>query len=364
MTTIVGALAPGGRGGDGGPACDAAVFHPSGVIVDHDGNLVIADSNNGALRLVDGDGIIRTIAGGHGFGYSGDGGPAVDAQLSQPTMMVVDSVGNLLIADRDNHAIRRIDRDGVITTVAGGNGEGNTGDGGPATSALLNRPRGLAIDADGALYLTDRDNHSVRRIDPTGIITTVIGGGFGYAGDGGPASEACLKRPRGLAFDRAGALYIADRNNHAIRKVDGDGTISTFAGGNGDGYGGDGGPATEAQLNFPSGIVFDRAGNAYISDHLNHAIRKVDRAGVMSTVVGGNGAGFTGDGGPADAAQIFYPSGLELGPTGDLYIADRNNNAVRAVAGIGDMQDGATPLGPPARGLRARWARRSASRAS
>jgi sugar lactone lactonase YvrE len=322
-----------GRAGQGGRATAAQLRHPSGVVADRAGAVYIADSNSGAIRVVDPDGGIRTIAGDHGDGYAGDGGQALDARFSKPTMVVLDEAGNLFVADRDNHAIRRVDLDGVVTTVAGGNGEGATGDGGPATQAQLNCPRGLAIDGGGSLYFTDRDNHSVRRVDPSGVITTIT------ASRGSRLTPwkrpVTLRRPRGLAFDAADDLYVADRNNHAIRRIDRRGVMTTFAGGNGEGYSGDGGPATRAQFRYPSGIVFDRDGNAFVSDHLNHAIRKIDPAGVITTVVGGNGAGYTGDGGEALAAQIEYPSGLALDAEGNLYIADRNNDAVRKVAGLG-----------------------------
>ena len=343
ISTVAGGLGP-GRDPDATPAVASRLRHPSGVLVDRDGTLLIADSDNNRLCRIDREGRLVTVAGNpspataplgaHGAGYDGDGGPAVRAHLFQPTMMVIDSGGNILIADRDNDAIRRVDLQGTITTVAGGNGEGYLGDDGPARDAHLYHPRGLAIDTRDNLYLTDRDNHLVRRIDAAGVITSVAGGHKGYSGDGGPARRAAMLRPRGLGLDRKGNLYIADRNNHAIRKVTRRGRISTWAGGNGEGYSGDGGPAVRATFRYTSGIVFGPDGSAYVSDHLNHAIRKIDRRGTITTVVGGNGAGLAGDGGDALAAQIQYPSGVDLGPDGALYVADRNNDAVRRVEAV------------------------------
>jgi len=257
-------------------------------------------------------------------------------------MMVVDEAGRLIIADRDNHAVRRVDADGTIVTIAGGNGEGSSGDGGPATEALLRCPRGLAIDPSGAIFLTDRDNGAIRRIGLDGTITTVLGGRR-RIGDLRPVR---LRHPRGIGFDPAGVLHVADRNNHAVRRVHRPRRATTIAGGNGEGYDGDGGPATAATLRYPSGVAFDVDGNAYISDHLNHAIRRIDRSGIITTVVGGNGKGYDGDGGPATAARIEYPSGLAFDLEGNLYIADRQNDAVRKVSALG--RPGPAPgIGPP-----------------
>jgi sugar lactone lactonase YvrE len=305
------------------------LFHPSGVAFDNRGNLYIADSNNHAIRKVRIDGTVTTIAGGSGMGYAGDGGPARAARLFLPTDIALDQRGSVFIADRDNHAIRRIDASGVITTVAGGNGSGYAGDGGPARAALLNHPRGIALDCTGSIFFTDRHNNAVRRVDPSGIITTVVGGnGQGYRGEGRPARHARLNHPRGIALDWDGNLYVTDYLNHRIRRVDSNGIITTVAGGNGPGYTGDFGPARWAQLNKPSGVAFGRDA-MYVTEHENHCVRRVDRAGFISTVAGGHGSGFGGDGGRAALGRLHWPSGIAVGADGCIYVADRNNDVVR-----------------------------------
>ena len=231
--------------------------------------------------------------------------------------MFVDAAGNLFIADGSNNRIRKVDPAGTISTVAGtgvGGGFGFSGDGGPATGAQLNAPFGVFVDAAGNLFIADVGNHRIRKVDPAGTISTVAGtgvGGFsGFSGDGGPATEAQLHFPAGVFVDAAGNLFIADASNHRIRKMDPAGTISTVAGTGVEGFSGDGGPATEAQLHFPAGVFVDAAGNLFIADASNHRIRKVDPAGTISTVAGTGTAGFSGDGGPATGAQLNGPSGV------------------------------------------------------
>ena len=316
------------------PAHDVMLKHPSGVSLAAHGAILIADSNAHAIRLHRRDGTVVTIAGGNGRGYSGDGGPAVDCQLFEPTMAVTAPDGSILVADRDNDAIRIIRTDGTIDAYAGGQGLGYDGDEGRAAAALIAKPRALALDASGGLWFTDRDNHAVRLVTPDGRVVTVAGGRRGYDGDGGDARRAAMWRPRGLEFDARGHLFIADRNNHAVREVDLDGRISTFAGGNGQGSGGDGGDARAAQFDHVSGIVFDADGVAYISDHFNHSIRRVTPDGRIDTVVGGHGPGHSGDDGDALDCQLSYPSGLVIDGDGTLYIADRNNDLTRVVTGL------------------------------
>ena len=327
----------GGYGGDGGPAVAALLSGPYGVALDGAGNLYIADRDNHRIRKVDSAGVISTVAGAGTYGFGGDGGPAVAAQLDTPYGVAVDGAGNLYIADRNNHRIRKVDSAGAISTVAGG---GPIGDGGAAVAAQLYSPQGVAPDGAGNLYIADLGNRRIRKVDAAGVISTVAGAGTrGYGGDGGAATEAQLG-PRGVALDGAGNLYIADQNNHRIRKVDAAGVISTVAGDGTRGSGGDGGPAVAAQLDLPNGVALDGLGNLYIADTGNHRIRKVDAAGVISTVAGdgevGFGAGgYGGDGGPATAAQLSFPRGVAVDGAGNLYIADSSNNRIRKVDAAG-----------------------------
>ena len=298
--------------------------------MDGAGNLYIADTDNRRIRKVDAAGAISTVAGGGTF-YGGDGGAATAAPLHGTQDVAVDGAGNLYIAERDNHRIRKVDAAGVITTVAGG---GSGGDGGPATAAYLFYPKGVAVDGAGNLYIAE--GNRIRKVDATGVITTVAGdGGFaGYGGDGGAAVAAQLNIPTGVALDGAGNLYIADQFNHRIRKVDAAGVISTVAGTGpgglgGGGFSGDGGAAMAAQLFFPADVAADGAGNLYIADGGNNRIRKVDSAGRISTVAGDGGIGYGGDGGAATAARLYFPRGVALDGAGNLYIADTENDRIR-----------------------------------
>ena len=245
------------------------------------GNLYIADTSNHRIRKVDSTGTITTLAGTEGAGFGGDDGPATEAQLSYPSGVAVDAAGNLYIACWFNHRIRRVDSTGTITTIAGTE-DGFSGDGGPATQAQLNSPYDVAVDRAGNLYIADRENRRIRKVDSERTITTIAGTGQDdFGGDDGPAIEAQISGD-GLAVDGADNLYIADSSNHRIRKVDSTGTITTIAGTGVRGFGGDGGPATEAQLNYPFGVAVDSAGNLYIADTQNHRMRKVDSLGVIT----------------------------------------------------------------------------------
>ena len=323
--------------GDGGPAVAARLYQPYGMAPDGAGNLYIADRGNHRIRKVDAAGMISTVAGG---GLGGDGGAAVAAQLNRPTDVALDAAGNLYIADAGNRRIRKVDAAGVITTVAGDGRRGSDGDGGPAVEAQLSSPYGVALDAAGNLYFSDSGyrpsdvSHRprIRKVDAAGVITTVAGDGTaGFSGDGGAAAAARLSFPYGVALDAAGNLYIADRGNSRIRMVDTAGVITTVAGDGTRGFGGDGGPAVEARLFSPYGVALDAAGNLYIADTWNHRIRKVDAAGVITTVAGDGMRGSDGDGGPATAARLGFPTGVALDAAGNLYIADQNDNSIRKV---------------------------------
>ncbi|MCF6324308.1 MAG: putative Ig domain-containing protein [Gammaproteobacteria bacterium] len=327
----------GGRGysGDGGLATQARFNSPYSVAVAADGTLYIADDDNNRIRRVTPDGIISTVVGTGVAGYSGDGGPADQAQLSVVRNVVIGSDGSLYIADVFNERVRRVDPDGIITTVAGSGGSGAySGDGGPATEAKLDlhSSPGMALGPDGSLYIADVSNHRVRRVGPDGIITTVAGRSvWGFSGDGGPATEASFLFPTGIALAPDGSLYISDNRNHRIRRVAVDGIVTTVVGTGVQGYAGDGGPAVQAQLRFPAGLAFAPDGYLYIADASNQRVRRVGPDGIITTVAGRGPVSNRdyGDGGPADQSGLEVPFNVSLGPDGSLYISDistfRNN---------------------------------------
>ncbi|HWQ32319.1 MAG TPA: BACON domain-containing carbohydrate-binding protein [Blastocatellia bacterium] len=278
--------------------------------------------------------LLTTIAGNGLAGFSGDNGAAQAASLSRPIRLAYDGAGNLYFADFNNHRVRRVAPNGIITTIAGNGVAGFSGDGGPATQAQLNFPLGVAIDRDGSLYITEQNNHRVRKVTAaTGVITTIAGSGaLGSSGDGGPATAAAMNEPRGLVFDKAGNAYIADTRNNRIRRVTTDGHISTFAGTGRDDFGGDGGPAKDAFLSFPLGLALDAAGNLYIGDSGNSRIRRVSASdGVITTVAGNGFVGFDGDGGPARDATLNSPAGVAVDGAGNIYFVDQGNARVRRV---------------------------------
>jgi len=324
-----------GFSGDNGPATSAELGEPLNVAVDSAGNVYIADFSNNRIRVVS-NGVIVTVAGNGTVGFGGDDGPATSAELAGPLGVAVDSAGNVYIADFYNNRIRRLSG-GVITTVAGNGIASSNGDNGPATGAQLNLPQSIAVDAAGNLYISDAGSSRVYKVS-NGVITTVAGNGTaGFSGDNGPAAGAQLNLyESGLAVDSAGNLYIADTLNNRIRKV-ANGVITTVAGngplGLGGAFSGDNGPAASAELGTPLGIAVDSAGNLYIADSLNGRIREVSN-GVITTVAGsgfGIGSGGIGDSGPATSAVLIGPQGVAVDSHGNLYIADTGNNRIRKV---------------------------------
>jgi len=333
----------GGYSGDGGAATNAGLNYAEDVAVDSTGNLYIDDSHNDVIRKVNGNGIISTVAGNNslGRGYSGDGGAATNATLNYPNGVAVDGQGNLYIADSVNNVIRKINASGIITTVAGNasQGAGYSGDGGAATNATLNSPIVVRVDTAGNLYIADVGNNVIRKVNTSGIITTVAGNyslGGGYSGDGGAATNAALNQPHGVVLDGTGNLYVSEGGNNVVRKVNAAGIISTVAGKKslGGGYSGDGGAATNAALNNPIGITIDSAGNLFIAEYGNNVVRRVDATGTISTVVGSHnlGGGYSGDGSAATNAALNNPIGVALDGSGNLYIGDAHNNVIRKVA--------------------------------
>lgn len=345
ITTVAG-TGEFGFSGDGGPAVNAKLSSlVESVTVDSAGIVYIADAGNSRVRRIGRDGIIDTSAGSdfHPGRATGDGGLATLASLAGPTDLAVDSSGNLYIADYarvgflELNRIRRVDPHGIISTIAGCGG--CYGDGGHVTYAETAQTRDVARDPSGNLYFSDVEAHRVRRITPEGIISLVAGNGqSGHGGDNGPAVEASLSYPAGIAFDRSGNLYIADTANHRVRRVTPDGRIGTVAGTGDFGFSGDGGPATQARLANPEGVTVDDSGNLLISDTGNHRIRQVSPDGVITTLAGTNGEGFSGDGGPAVAAQLSSPRYTVIGGDGSVYVADTLNHRVRKVSPDGVIQ--------------------------
>lgn len=335
-----------GFGGDGGPATAAQLNAPTAVALSPDGGLLIADAGNQRIRKVLPDGRIVTVAGTGVRGFLGDGGSATNAQLATPSSVSATGDGGFLIADSGNHAVRKVLPDGTIETVAGTPGAlGYTGDNGPATSAKLAYPHGVAETADGGFLIADTSNHCVRRVFANGTIVTVAGTGTGgYSGDGGPATAAQLHDPNGVAVTSDGGFLIADTTNNRIRRVRPDGTIVTAAGAGSAGLAGDGGLATSALIYAPEGVASSPDGGFLIADSGNDRLRRVSPAGVITTFAGTT-SGFSGDDGPAVAARLELPYAVAVTAGGGALVADYDNARIRAVAGA-NPSGGPAPLAP------------------
>jgi uncharacterized protein (TIGR03437 family) len=322
-----------GSTGDNGLAASAELNGPDGVAMDSAGNLFIADYYNNKVRKVTPAGTITTVAGTGDDGSGGDLGPAISARLSHPSGVAVDNAGNLFIADYMNNRIRKVTPGGTISTVAGNGTEGYNGDSIPATSAELWLPIGVAVDSAGNLFIAELTGYRIRKVTPAGTISTVAGNGSpGY--NDGPATSAGLNFPTGVAVDGAGNIFIADRGNNFIRKVTPAGMMSRVAGNGNQGFSGDGGPATSAALSYPSGVAVDAAGDLFIADAGNNLIRKVTPDGTISTVAGNRTSSSGGDGGPATSAGISSPPGVIVDNAGNLFIADFGNNKIRKLTPI------------------------------
>ena len=323
-----------GYSGDGGPATAAVLREPFMCAFDPAGNLVFSESRNYCVRRIDAQtGVITTLVGDGQAGYSGDGGPAAQARLYEPYSLTVDNNGDIYIVDRLNAAVRKVDgATGIISTVAGTGEPGYGGDGGPGTLAQLREPNDCYLDGRGGLLIADIQDQRIRRLDlDTGIITTFAGNGEKVrAGDGLPATQASILGARAVCMDGIGNTYIAEREGNGVRKVDTSGIMSTLAGTGERGYTGDGGPAIAATWGAPKAIRCDAAGDVIVVDTENHAIRRINAEGIVTTIAGGH-LGGNGDGGPATAAGLERPHGCGIGPDGTLYIADSNNHRVRAV---------------------------------
>ena len=318
--------------GDGQAATLAMLDSPTYVAVDGAGNVYINDQRNSCVRKVTPAGIISTFAGTGTAGYGGDNGPATAAQLNSNWGIAIDDTGNVYIADQTNCRVRKVNTSGTITTFAGNGTPGFSGNGGAATSAQIQSPLGVAVDGHGNVYIGDRNNFRVRKVNTAGIITTFAGNGvYGYNGDNGPATSASLSYIWGLAADAIGNVYICDGQNNRVRKVDTAGVITTIAGTGTAGNGGDGGLATAAQLNLPIGVFISSTGDIYISDFHNNRIRKINSSGIITTVAGTGTNGFSGDNGPALAAELSHPISVAMDNNNNIYIADLDNVRVRKI---------------------------------
>lgn len=300
----------------------------SGAVTDADGNLIYADAGNNRIRKISADGKVTTIAGCGKSGYTPDGAKATEAAIAQPTGVAIDKEGNIYFSEYLNACVRKINKDGTLSTVAGSATAGYFGNTGLATKAQLQGPLGIAFDKAGNLYIADADNNCVRKVDKAGIITLYAGnakghgtGLGGYSGDGGKATAAQLNQPGSLAFDEEGNLYIADCFNHCIRKVTAGGIITTIAGTGQAGFSGEGDIARKAMLNFPDGLAAGKDGSIYISDHGNNRIRIITPSGYINTVAG--------DG--SISKRFGKPSFVIINNNGDLFVGDNANYYIRSI---------------------------------
>jgi trimeric autotransporter adhesin len=309
----------------GAPATHARLRAPEALAFDAKGNLYVSEFEGNRIDKVTPGGTLTVLAGVGTAGLSGDGGSAIKAELNAPTGILVAPDGRVFVADHHNNRIRIVDRKGIITALPG------------SVAADLSDPIGLALADDGSVYVADELNGRVVRIGPAGNAVNVAGGADAslHPGDGRPATKAALRHPSYLVLDAAGSVIFSDFLDNRIRRVDENGVITTIGGTGSAGFSGDGGPATAAKLDFPTGLAIDGKGDLYLSDANNNCVRRIDLAGVITTVAGIGEAGLGGDGGPAKAAELNAPSGLAFDGAGNLYIADQGNNRVRRIASDG-----------------------------
>ena len=329
ITTVAGTGVV-GFSGDGWMATEALISNPTAVALDRQGNLFIADVYNHRIRMVDPHGIIFTIMGtGVSDAQMGDH-PAIGTNLCSAYGIATDTHDSLYVLDRMRSRIFRLEDDGTARRIIGTGENGFAGDDGPAMDAQLMHPNHLVVDSEGTLYIADSLNNRIRRVTPDGIITTIAGTGErAYGGDGGPGREAQFGVPAAIALDNDGNIYIADFCNHRIRRLSNDGIVTTVAGNGSPEFNGDGGRALDSQIGEPCGVAVDRDGYVYIGDQLNFRVRVVTPTGKMHTVAGTGIQGYTGDGGPAELAQISNPDIIAFDTKGNLYVPDYENAVVR-----------------------------------
>lgn len=332
VTTVAGTGAT-TLSGDGGPATAAGVYAPCGTVKDKNGNLYIAENGSNVVRRVNSSGVITTWAGTGTAGFAGDGGPAALAQLSNLRGIAIDTSGNIYIMDTQNYRIRKVDASGIITTVAGNGVAAYAGDGGFATSASFDWCESIAVGIDQSIYIGDQLNHVVRKVGVNGIISTYAGDGSPFAsGDGGLATQAGIGTPTSLSIDKNNTLYLSGDN--VIRRVNSNGIITTYAGTGLTGFAGDGGPAVSAKFDWPDKISLDDIGNLYIYDRFNNRVRRVDTFGIINTIAGDGFNGFAGDGGPPLLAEFNNVQGLYCSSNNELFISDFDNHRVRKITGV------------------------------
>jgi gliding motility-associated-like protein len=319
-----------GFSGDGGPATNAQLNHPSDVFKDAHGNIYIADRGNNRIRKVDAQGIISTVVGNGIAGYSGDGGAALMASLNNPKRIVLDGAGKMYIADENNNVIRLVDTSGIISTIAGTGIAGFSGDGGAATLAQLDTPTGVAIDRSGNIYISDSGCNCIRKINAAGIISTYAGGGIvGFTEDGVPATSVSLCTMRYVAVDNHGTVYFTNQNCWHFLRISTDGLLYNVAGYQSPSFSGDGGPADSANVEGPLGICPDNLGNIYLCPEVNARVRRVNALNYITTVAGTGVTGYSGDGGPAIEAKVNGINGIFADSLGNVYFADVGNNVIR-----------------------------------
>jgi hypothetical protein len=337
--------------GDGGPATSAALNRPIAVAWLGDGSVLVADFHNNRIRRISPSGVISTVAGTGTPGFSGDGGAATSARLYSPTAVEPTADGGFLIADFGNRRVRKVSAGGNITTAAGNGEEGWSGDGGPATWARLDAPVGVASTPDGGFLIADSGSNRVRAVSPAGIVSTVAGGGWdasGEAGDGGPATSALLQAPTGVAALPDGGFVVAEYWGHRVRRVSPAGTITRLAGTGSAGFSGDGDAAGSARLNRPVAVSPTPDGGFLIGDSVNGRVRKVLPGGTIVTVAGNGQSGYSGDGGPAAQARLDSPYAAVESASGAILIADGGNNRLRLIEGRPPAGWAPPAGGPPA----------------
>ncbi len=325
-----------GYTGSGGPATSAALHWPCSICINESGNIYFTDEENNCVRKISSTGIISTIAGIGGVttaGFGGDGGPAIAAHFSSDWGLAFDASGNLYITDQGNNDIRKVNTSGIISSLINTRANISDGNGGPVTAAHLMSPLGITTDAAGNIYICDLNAHNIRKINASGIISQLAGitGTPGYSGDGGPATNALINKPFGIAIDPSGNLFFCDGGSNCVREITPAGIITTIAGTGIAGFSGDGGPASNCKLNDPTGVYIDRSGNILITDCLNNRIRRINKNGIINTITGTGPGAYFGDGGLCINAELFNPTNVVTDSSNNIYITDTYNNRIRKI---------------------------------